>query len=595
MLQPTVIVRRFSAFCICFLLIHALSMAGRALNFQSDTALHVTGTEDIQQVKCEIGRFGGRLVISQRSEPKTLNPLIAMDGASQEIIRLLMADLIHINRYSQQTEAGLALAWTVSSDRRQYKLHLRRGLRFSDGYPFDADDVVFTFQCYLDERVHSPQRDLLVVSGTPIAAQKIDQHTVLFTLAQPYAAAERLFDSIDILPRHLLQRSYAQAKLASAWSLSVAPQQIAGLGPFRFKEYVPGQYIVLERNPYYWKKDLRGETLPYLDTIESIFAANSGAEAMRFEAGETDIISRLDASDFSVLEKDEQHRGFHLYDLGPGLEYDFLFFNQNTLGATSWPSLISGQSWFRQTSFRQAISSAIDRDSIVRLAYQGRARPLSVPVTAGNKLWVDKRIPPPARSLERSRRLLRKSGFSWSSDGSLLSSRGTPVTFSITLNAAKPEQAQMAGLIQQDLKELGITVTLDALDFRTFLDRIFSNFKYESAIMALADGDSDPNSELNVWSSNGTAHVWSLRSVDPPPRWQMEIDRLMQEQLTAANYQQRKQIFDRVQENLWENVPVICLITPDILVGAKDRIGNFRPAILSSHTLWNAEQLFIRR
>jgi peptide/nickel transport system substrate-binding protein len=570
-------------------------MARGALNSKDQTALYAAGTQDVQRVQCEIGRFGGRLVISQRSEPKTLNPLLAMDLASQEIIGLITSDLIHINRYTQQTEPALAKSWTVSSDRRQYTLHLRPGLRFSDGYPFDADDVVFTFQCYLDERVHSPQRDLLVVAGVPISAQKIDEHTVLFTLAQPYAAAERLFDSIAMLPRHLLQQSYFQAKLASVWGLNTPPEQIAGLGPFRLKEYVPGEHILLERNPYYWKTDTRGQALPYLDGIESIFVADSGAEAMRFEAGETDIISRLDAADFSVLEKDEQRRRFHLYDLGPGLEYDFLLFNQNTLPAATWPSLASEQFWFRQTGFRQAISSAIDRDSIVRLAYRGRARALSVQVTAGNKLWVDEGIPSPTRSLERSRELLRRNGFSWSSSGLLVGARGAPVTFSIAFNAGKPEQTQMAGLIQQDLKELGIAVTLDALEYHTLLDRILTNFKYESAIMALADGDSDPNSELNVLSSKGSAHVWNLQSVNPPPPWQLEIDRLMEEQLTASNYQKRKQIFDRVQEILWENAPVICLISPDILVGAKDRIGNFRPAILSSYTLWNADQLFIRQ
>ncbi len=551
--------------------------------------------EDFQQVQCQIGHFGGRLVISQRSEPKTLNPLLAMDGPSQQIIGLITADLIHINRYTQQTEPALAMSWTVSPDRRRYTLHLRRGLRFSDGYPFDADDVVFTFQCYLDERIHSPQRDLLVISGTPISAQKIDGHTVLFTLAQPYAAAERLFDSIAILPRHLLQQNYAQAKLAGIWGLNTPPEQIAGLGPFRLKEYVPGQRIVLERNPYYWKKDAKGQTLPYLDRIESLFVANAGAEAMRFEAGETDIIGRLDAADFAVLEKDEQGRHLRVYDLGPGLEYDFLFFNQNTPPSASLPSLVAEQSWFRQTAFRRAVSSAIDRDSIVRLAYRGRARPLSVEVTAGNKLWVDHGIPPPVHSLERSQALLRSSGFSWSSDGSLKSGQGTPVTFSIEVNAGKPEQDQMAVLIQQDLKALGIAVTLDTVEFRTFLDRIFTSFKYEAAIVALAGGDSDPNSELSVLSSKGSTHVWSLQSGVPPPAWQLEIDRLMQEQLTASNYQERKHLFDRVQENLWENVPVICLISPDILVGAKDRIGNFRPAILSDHTLWNAEQLFIHQ
>lgn len=148
--------------------------------------------EELQTTGNEIGRYGGTLVVAQRSEPKTLNPVTAADVPSREVVGRLMADLIHINRASQQTEPSLAKSWTVSKDGRVFTLKLRHGLRFSDGQPFDADDVVFSFQAYLDDKIHSPQRDLLVVGGKPIAVRKIDQYTVRFTLEQPYAAAERI-------------------------------------------------------------------------------------------------------------------------------------------------------------------------------------------------------------------------------------------------------------------------------------------------------------------------------------------------------------------------------------------------------------------
>jgi peptide/nickel transport system substrate-binding protein len=214
---------------------------------------------------------------------------------------MTMADLIHINRYSQRTEAALASSWTVSSDGRQYTLRLRRGVRFSDGHPFDADDVIFTFEAYLDPSVHSPQRELLIIAGKPIRLQKVDDSTVRFDLAQPYAAAERLFDSVAILPRHLLKKLYDEGKLAGAWTLNTPPEQFAGLGPFRVKQYIPGQRIILEPNPYYWKTDEKGNRLPYLHEIVALFAANADAEALRFEAGEIDVVSRLSAANFSAL------------------------------------------------------------------------------------------------------------------------------------------------------------------------------------------------------------------------------------------------------------------------------------------------------
>src|SRR6185369_13324855 len=110
------------------------------------------------------GLPGGRLVTAVRFEPRTLNWLVASDAGSREVLGFLMADLIHINRQTQQTEPALAKSWKVSPDGLHWTLELRRGVLFSDGHPFDADDVLFTFAAIYDERVHSPQRDLLMLN-----------------------------------------------------------------------------------------------------------------------------------------------------------------------------------------------------------------------------------------------------------------------------------------------------------------------------------------------------------------------------------------------------------------------------------------------
>ena len=213
------------------------------------------------------GHYGGRLSVGGRAEPKTFNPVIVTDAVSREITGRLMADLIEINRSSQQTQPALAKSWKTSPDGRTFTLQLRKGIRFSDGHPFNADDVVFSFAVYMDENVDSPQRDLLFIDGKPMAVTKLDAYTVRFTLPRPYAAAERLFDGLAMLPRHLLEKPYREGKFVQAWSLSAAPGEIAGLGPFRLKQYAAGERVVLERNPYYWKVDSHNERLPYLDEV----------------------------------------------------------------------------------------------------------------------------------------------------------------------------------------------------------------------------------------------------------------------------------------------------------------------------------------
>jgi peptide/nickel transport system substrate-binding protein len=539
------------------------------------------------------GQAGGRLVVALRSEPKTLNPVLAIDDPSRDVIRCITGDLIHINRETLKTGPALAKSWNVSPDGRTYTLHLRQGLRFSDGEAFSADDVVFSFQVYLDEKTHSPQRDLLVVGGKPIEVKKIDAWTVQFSLAQPYAAAERIFDGIAILPHHLLEKPYRAGEFSHAWNLSTPPNQFAGLGPFRLKEYLAGQRIVLEKNPYYWKQDRTGARLPYFNELVFLFVPSEDAQVIRFEGGDTDILSRFSAENFSVLEKQQSAKGYHLEDLGAGLEYNFLFFNMNDLGSKALPEVAKRQAWFRDLRFRQAVSAAIDRAGIVRLVYNGRATPLWGQVTPGNKLWIDAALPHPARSLDHARQLLQSAGFSWKPDGALVDSHGIAVEFSILTSASNSQRTKMATIIQDDLSQLGMKVQIVSLEFRAMVDRLLNTYDYEAAIMALASGDADPTAEMNVWVSSGETHLWDLAGKAATP-WESEMDRLMEQQLTTLDYSKRKRLYDRVQEIVAGDLPVICLVSPNILVGARNRIGNFRPAILDPYALWNVEELYAR-
>src|SRR2546425_9251972 len=206
---------------------------------------------------------------------------------------------------------------------------------------------------------------------------------------------------------------------------------MAGLGPFRFKEYVPGERLVLERNPYYWKADRSGTRLPYLDRLVFMPVTSDDAQTMRFQSGEADIASKMTAASFDVLAQAGQAAPYKLVDLGAGLDYSFLFFNLNDLGSSKLPDTARKQGWFRQVAFRQAVSLAIDRDAIVRLVYRGRATPLWGHVPPGNKLWVNRALPRSPRSLEQARARLRMAGFSWNADGALVDRNGQRVEFTI--------------------------------------------------------------------------------------------------------------------------------------------------------------------
>ncbi len=551
--------------------------------------------EEYQSSSAEVGRYGGTLVVAQKSEPKTLNPVTALDAPSREVIGRMMADLIHINRLSQKTEPSLAKSWNVSRDGRIFTLKLRRGLLFSDGQPFDADDVAFSFKVYLDEKMNSPQRDLLIVGGKPMQVEKIDQFTVRFTLAKPYAAAERIFDSLAMMPRHLLEKPYNEGTFAQAWGVNVSVAQIAGMGPFRLKEYVPGQRVVLERNPYFWKVDRNQNRLPYLDELAFLFVGNEDAQVIRFQSGDTGVINRVAAENYTLLSKEAQSRGYQLVDLGPSIEYNFLVFNQNELKSRNLPQIAAEQAWFADLKFRQAVSFAIDRDAIVKLVYAGRGAALWGNVSPSNKFWVDETLPHPARSLDHARDLLKSAGFSWNGDGQIRDSRGQRVEFSIIASSSNTQRTKMATIIQDDLSKLGMTVHVVPLEFRAVVDRVFQTYNYEAAIMGLGGGDADPNSELNVWLSSGATHLWHLSEPKPATDWESQIDQLMEQQLVEINYKKRKRMYDGVQEIIEQNLPFIFLATPNVLVGAKNSLGNFQPAVLEPNTLWNVEELYFKQ
>ena len=545
--------------------------------------------------KGDAGRPGGRLTVALRSEHKTLNPILSVDATTREVLGLLHADLVHINRETQHTEPALAKSWKISPDGRKYTLQLRRGVKFSDGVAFTADDVIFSFTLYLDEKLHSPQRDLLVLDDKPIAVKKIDNYTVSFELPKPYGPAERVFDGLAMLPRHLLEKPYREGKLAQVWGTNARPEELAGLGAFQVKEYVAGERLVLERNPNYWKTDAKGAHLPYVDGVTLLFVSTEDAQVIKFQGGETQLLERVSADNFNLLQKDAGVKGRCLRDLGPGLEFVFLLFNMNPLDAAKSADLVAKQTWFRELRFRQAVSLAMDRKGMARLVYDGRATPIWGNVTPGDKLWLNAALAHPDRSLDQAKSLLQAAGFSWDAKGNLLDPQKRLVTFTILVSSSNAQRSKLATIAQDDLKQLGMDAQVVPLEFRALVDRVLNSKQYEAVLMNLVNGDVDPTPEMSLWLSSGETHLWDLGEAKPATPWEAELDKLMEAQMTTSDYAARKKLYDRAQEIASQQLPLIFLLSPNILVGAQATVGNFQPAILEPYALWNADELFVRR
>jgi peptide/nickel transport system substrate-binding protein len=526
-----------------------------------------------------------QLTVSQRAEPRTLNPAVAIDNPSRELISLLLSDLVHINRETLKTEPALAESWKVSPDGRTIEVTLRKGLRFSDGVPLTVEDVLFSFAVYLDEKVASPHRDLLHT----MQVKRVNDFVLRFEFQQPHAPAERVFDSLFILPRHKLEVAYRSGQLRSAWGVA-AFKDIVGTGPFKPVQYKGGDRAVFERNPYYWKRDGSGKALPLLDQLTMRFLADQDAEALQFQSGSLDLLSRVPAKTFAALEKNLKPKGYQFLDAGPGLEYHFLFFNLNQ-GPKVPQQVKARQQWFQKEEFRRAISLAVDRDAVRQLVYAGRAASIFQPVSPGNKLWFEPSLPRPRRSVDQAKALLRNAGFRWNSTGQLVSQQNQPVEFTVALNAANGQHRSIATLLERDLSQIGISMKTVALEFRSLVDRILNQQDYDAAIMALVSGDADPGPEMSVWLADGKSHFWNLNATTVEGT-EKQIDTLMRQQMTTVNPSERKALYKQVQTLAQQSMPLICLVSPHILTIAKPGLRQIGRGIMPPYSFSRIDQMF---
>ena len=515
---------------------------------------------------CAPTRTGGELRFCLRSEPKTLNPLLVDDESSEAIRYLTGGVLIRVNRVTQALEPELAVSWKLSDSGRGITFQLREGVSFSDGTPFSAEDVAFTFRALMDPALHSPVGDSFRSGSGPCETQVLSGNRVAIQFPAPVAGMERLFDQVAILS--------SRSPLKEA----------AVLGPFVIAEHKAGASLLLRRNPHYWKRDQSGRQLPYLSAIRLDIQQNRDIEMMRFRRGEIHLINSLDPELFDRLAKDFPNAAV---DAGPGMDSEQMWFNQSS----NAPIAAYKKAWFQSVDFRRGISEAIQRNDICRVVYLGHARPAAGPISAANRSWFREGLQPPRFDPEGSLARLARAGFR-RSGGRLYDRDGHPVEFSVITNSGNKSRERMAAMIQQDLVRLGIKLNIVTLDFPSIIERITRTFDYEACLLGMVNADLDPNAQMNVWLSSASNHQWNPNQKSPATTWEAEIDRLMQAQASTIDPKRRKQSFDRVQEIAAEQAAFLYLVNRDSLSVVSPALRNVRVAVLRPQTYWNVEQLY---
>lgn len=509
---------------------------------------------------------GGQLRFCLRSDPKTFNPALVEEDGSETIRYLTGGFLVRLNRQTQQLEPELATSWKISNAGKRIAFTLRPNLVFSDGTPFSAEDVAFTMRVLMDPALHSPTGDAFRSGSGPVTASVSGPQEVTVSFPAAVAGADKLFDQVAIVS----SRSPAKEK--------------AVLGPFHVVEHKGGSYLLLKRNPHYWKKDESGRQLPYLDSIRLDIQQNREIEALRFRRKEIDLINSLDAELYDSLAKDRKDA---LHDAGPSFDSDFLWFNQ--VAASPLPAY--KKAWFRSTAFRRAISEAINREDICRVVYRGHARSGYGPVSPANRFWFDQSLKPQVQNVAGALRLMGQEGFR-QSGGILRDRAGHAVEFSVVTNSGNAGRARMAAMIQQDLEKIGIHLNVVTLDFPSLIERMTRTFDYEACLLGLVNVDLDPNGQMNVWLSSSSNHQWNPSQKKPETPWEAEIDRLMRAQAAEQDPLKRKTYFDKVQEIAREQAPFLYLVNKNALSAVSPNLRNVSPVALGPQTYWNVEKIY---
>ncbi len=290
--------------------------------------------EPQQIATCEPGHRGGRLVIATFGDPKTFNPITENENSSRDIIRLLFLGLVDFDWQTEEVKPGVAHAWKVEPDQKTWTFQLRRGLKWSDGQPLTADDVVFTWNDVIyNPHIVNVTRDLFSIDGKPFTVSKVDDHTVRVVTPDIYAPFLEYFGGVAILPKHRLAQAVAEKKFESAYGINTPPDQLVGSGPYKLKQYKAGEFTLLERNPLFHVQDKAGTQLPYFDNLIYTVVPDMNAMSLRMLAGESDIHENVRPDEYERFKAAADAGKFKLESLGVGPERAFFWFNLNTNAA----------------------------------------------------------------------------------------------------------------------------------------------------------------------------------------------------------------------------------------------------------------------
>jgi peptide/nickel transport system substrate-binding protein len=362
------------------------------------------------------------------------------------------------------------------------------------------------------------------------------------------------------------------------------------MGPFVLREYAPGQRLIFDRNPRYWRTDADGQRLPYLDRIVLEVVPEQNAELLRLTSGSSDVThSELRPDDYVAVKRAEDEGKVKLLELGVASDSDAFWFCMKPEAKARDRRF----AFVQKREFRQALSHAVDREAFAREVYSELAVPVWGPIGHGNQPWFTPNLPRYPHDLARARELLKSLGLEdRNNNGIVEDAAGTEAKFTVITQRGITNFERGTNMLREQAKQIGVQLDVAALEIGAVIERVES-CNYDAVYMRPGMSDLDPGLSLDFWLSSGDGHLWNMSQKTPATDWEKQIDDLMTEQASTTDPERRKALFNDVQRIFAENLPVLHFAAPRLYYGHSTRLRGVVPSILRPQVLWNADSLSV--
>lgn len=473
---------------------------------------------------------GGAVVCGDGVEPRELNCIRTVEASTLRICRLVADTLVDHDR-NLRIIPRLAESFEASADGKTLTFHLRKGVRWHDGKPFTARDVLYTI-----DQIRSPHSNIagnLPALFEPLAAVEApDEFTVVSRFREPYALGYEAWAKTFILPEHL---RFAPGEA------SPADRAPIGTGAFKFVRWDAQDKIVLEANRDYFAGR------PHLDRFIVRYVPNSHTLALALKSGDLDITT-LTAEETPADDT--------------GLPYRILRYPALSLDAILW-NVREPKGLFIDARVRRAMSMALDRRAYVDKILRGHGLPAVSTFFPG--MWAhDAALEPLPHDAGGAAALLAAAGWRDRDGDGILDTPSGPASFTLIFSPRAAEHDSLAAIFKDSVKPLGIDVHLESLDHATYLERC-RNHGFEAALRRWGlDVDPDPFDFFHSSSYKDGLNYGGYASTD--------VDRLAEEGRRTMSLEKRTALYHKVEAILREEQPYTFIAHPSSIVGMSRRL-----------------------